>query len=81
MTLKEFENLVRIGQLRVEPPDSREFRGLLTSCLEQSRIFTLCHNHRNQAEYEGFLNVDEQLLSKLIAGADDLLALVETLSP
>ncbi|RKZ33788.1 MAG: hypothetical protein DRQ37_08495 [Gammaproteobacteria bacterium] len=138
MTLKEFENLVRIGQLRTEPPDKREFEGLLNSardrlrdarheglsfagrfdlaynathalalaalrmkgyrsdkrymvfqCLvhtlgmspEQARIFTLCHDRRNLAEYEGSLNVDEQLLSELIIAADELLALVEALSP
>ena len=48
---------------------------------EQSCIFTLCHNRRNLAEYEGFLDVDAQLLSELIIATDELLLLVEDQVP
>jgi hypothetical protein len=45
----------------------------------KTRIFSLCHERRNLAEYEGHLHVDGQLLSELIAGADELLVLVNDL--
>lgn len=38
------------------------------------RIFGLCHERRNLAEYEGYLNVDENLLSELLTATDELLA-------
>jgi len=40
------------------------------------RLFAICHEKRNLAEYEGYLETDEQLLSELIAGAKELLKLV-----
>ncbi len=40
-----------------------------TSTLEktQIRLFSLCHDRRNLAEYEGHMDADEQLLAELIA--------------
>ncbi len=39
----------------------------------QVRLFALCHERRNLAEYEGYMDVDEALLADLIAAADALL--------
>ncbi|MCY1370972.1 hypothetical protein D9M69_580950 [compost metagenome] len=44
----------------------------------QVRLFALCHERRNLAEYEGYMDVDERLLAELLAGADALLPMVET---
>lgn len=33
------------------------------------RVLAKCHGIRNQGEYEGFLNIDEKLVSELIAAA------------
>ena len=33
----------------------------------QIRLFSLCHDRRNLAEYEGHMDADEKLLSELIA--------------
>ena len=41
------------------------------------RLFALCHERRNLAEYEGYMDVDEALLADLLAAADSLLALVQ----
>ncbi len=41
------------------------------------RLFALCHERRNLAEYEGYMDVDEVLLADLIAAVDALLVLVE----
>lgn len=43
----------------------------------QVRLFALCHERRNLAEYEGYMDVDESLLAELIAATDALLGLVE----
>jgi hypothetical protein len=45
------------------------------------RVLTLCHDRRNLAEYEGHLEVDEQLVSDLLSATDRLLLAVETLAP
>ena len=45
------------------------------------RVLALCHERRNKAEYEGTLEVDERLLSELIAMAGKLLRAVEKLAP
>lgn len=37
------------------------------------RIFALCHERRNLAEYEGYLDVDEKLLEELLQANDVLL--------
>lgn len=39
----------------------------------QVRLFALCHERRNLAEYEGYMDVDEALLAELIAATDALL--------
>lgn len=39
----------------------------------QVRIFSLCHERRNLAEYEGYLDVDETLLKELLETTDELL--------
>lgn len=39
----------------------------------QVRLFALCHERRNLAEYEGYMEVDEVLLAELIAATDTLL--------
>lgn len=39
----------------------------------QVRLFALCHERRNLAEYEGYMEVDEPLLVELIAATDALL--------
>jgi len=133
MILANLDNLVRIGVLKLEPPDNAECGGLLRSakdrlidanntslsfasrfdlaynaahalalaalrrqgyrsdkrylvfhCLThtttlaptQVRVFSLCHERRNLAEYEGYMDVDAQLLNELIAVTDALMNLV-----
>lgn len=44
----------------------------------QVRIFSLCHERRNLAEYEGYLDVDEPLLKELLEASDALLAILKT---
>lgn len=41
------------------------------------RIFALCHERRNLAEYEGYLDVDENLLAELISITRKLLKMLE----
>lgn len=43
----------------------------------QVRLFALCHERRNLAEYEGYMDVDETLLAELVAATDALLPLVQ----
>lgn len=62
------ENLVRIRQLNSEPPDRREFEGLVNAAIDRLND----HEKRNLAEYEGYFETDEQLLSELIASAREL---------
>jgi hypothetical protein len=40
------------------------------------RLFATCHERRNLAEYEGYFEADERLLSELVAGTRELLKLV-----
>lgn len=40
------------------------------------RLFALCHDRRNLAEYEGYMDVDEALLAELVAATDGILARV-----
>lgn len=42
----------------------------------QVRLFALCHERRNLAEYEGYMEVDAALLAELLAATDALLPLV-----
>ncbi|WP_338513934.1 hypothetical protein VRC24_24645 [Pseudomonas poae] len=43
------------------------------------RLLALCHERRNLAEYEGYMDEDEALLSQLISAAVALLTKVEDL--
>lgn len=62
-------------------------RYLVFQCLEHTlslpkfkwRILDKCHRCRNLAEYEGHLEIDEQLLKELISVAHELLDLVDAM--
>ncbi len=43
------------------------------------RTLAECHRRRNSAEYEGFLEIDRQLLNDLIAAAGQVMIAVEAL--
>lgn len=43
------------------------------------RVLAKCHDLRNTAEYEGFLEIDEQLLQELLIAARTVLHQVDTL--
>ena len=45
------------------------------------RVLTLCHDRRNLAEYEGLLEIDEQLVADLLGATDRLAGKVEALGP
>lgn len=45
----------------------------------QVRIFALCHERRNLAEYEGYMDEDHGLLAQLIENAVELLERVRRL--
>ncbi len=136
MTLGNLKNLAKINQLKAEPPDQREFDGMVRSatvrlidaknsslsrdsrfdlaynaahslalsalrwhgyrsdkrylvfqCLvhtltfspAKAKVLSLCHERRNLAEYEGHLEIDDQLLDELIALTDELLNSVAAL--
>lgn len=138
MTSDNLENLAKVGQLKREAVDAREFEGLVRSarvrladahngtlsiesrfdlaynaahalalaalrwhgyrsdkrytvfqCIPHTlglgpevwRVLALCHERRNLAEYEGHLEIDEQLIADLLRAADGLLVKVETLEP
>lgn len=42
----------------------------------QVRLFALCHERRNLAEYEGYMDVDETLLAELLSCTETLRGLV-----
>lgn len=56
-------------------------RYLVFQCLQHTldiestvwRVLAHCHQKRNLAEYEGYLEVDEQLIKELIQAADSVL--------
>ena len=138
MTSTNLENLVKINQLKPEPPDQAQIDGMIRSaknrladlrieglsddgrflsaygaahalslaalrwhgyrsdnryivfqCLPHTtgledhkwRVLARCHNLRNQAEYEGELDITPQLLQELIDLAHEVLTLVEALGP
>jgi hypothetical protein len=138
MTSETLDNLVKIGKLKSEPPDQKQFDGMVKSartrltdiaatglsdegkfslaysaahalalaalrwhgyrsenrymvfqCLKHTagfeaakwRVLDKCHNLRNQAEYEGVLEITPQLLEELIGITEELLAVVEALGP
>ncbi len=45
------------------------------------RLLTTCHSRRNRVEYEGLLDISEQLLSELLAEATRLRDAVNALKP
>lgn len=45
------------------------------------RVLALCHQRRNRGEYEGFLEIDEQLVNDLVAAAIVLEGSVADLKP
>lgn len=45
----------------------------------QVRLFALCHERRNLAEYEGYMDEDDALLTQLIGSAAELLDRVRQL--
>jgi hypothetical protein len=45
------------------------------------RIFSLCHERRNLAEYEGYLDADELLLNELLQANNALAASIKTEAP
>lgn len=46
----------------------------------QVRLFALCHERRNLAEYEGYMDEDEALLTQLLESTLQLLVRVQHLS-
>jgi len=64
-------------------------RYLVFQCLQHTlalpatkcRVLDVCHNKRNLAEYEGHLEIDEQLLTELIDIACELQTLVQQMKP
>lgn len=136
MTYQNLLNLVKTGSLKAEPPDRREFEGLVNSGLvrlkdaqrpelslesrfdlafnashalalaalqlngfrsenrylvfqslahtvelpaAEWRVLALCHDRRNLAEYEGALDIDEQLLNDLLRIAASLAEKLQSL--
>jgi hypothetical protein len=45
------------------------------------RVLALCHERRNRAEYEGDVDIDEQLVADLIEAAANVRERVEALDP
>ena len=45
------------------------------------RVLDKCHGSRNQLEYDGSFNVDDQLLTELLAAAEIVFKAVEALGP
>lgn len=45
------------------------------------RVLSFCHERRNLAEYEGYLEVDEQLVSELLTATQSLVNRIKALEP
>jgi len=45
------------------------------------RVLSLCHDRRNRAEYQGHVDIDEQLVADLVSAAEILLKKVSSLGP
>ena len=45
------------------------------------RVLSLCHDRRNQAEYEGRVHIEEQLVTDLVKASEILLEKVAALGP
>lgn len=48
---------------------------------EQWRVLALCHERRNQAEYEGTLQINDQLVSDLVRVAELVFKKISALKP
>lgn len=64
-------------------------RYLVFQCLQHTaglgpevwRVLSLCHDRGNRAEYEGSVDIEEQLVSDLIRASEILLEKISTLGP
>ena len=85
MPSDQLENLVKVRQLKPEPPS--ESRYIVFQCLKHTldfpnenwRVLDNAHRLSNIAEYEGELDVNEALLESLIRTATKLSDLVSAL--
>jgi len=68
MTSDRLENLARIGQLKREPR-ADEVAGQAPG---HWRVLAKAHEKRNLAEYEGYLEQDERLLTDMLAATRTL---------
>ncbi|HUJ00649.1 MAG TPA: hypothetical protein VLY46_10465 [Usitatibacter sp.] len=66
-----------------------ESRYLVFQCLEhtttldrsQARLFSLCHDRRNKAEYTGDFEIEETLMEGFLRAAQELLGVVSGMAP
>ena len=72
MSSSNLAKLARIGKLKQEPFDQAELNGLIKSGRARWRELAVGHQRRNVAEYEGHLDVEEQLVADIIAVAEDV---------
>lgn len=53
----------------------------LSFSMIKTKVLALCHERRNLAEYEGYLEVDGKLLEELIVLTEEMLERVNALGP
>jgi len=66
-----------------------DYRYIVFQCLQHTlglavnvwKVLDHCHHLRNRGEYEGFLDINEQLVSELIEATEVVLAGVDKLGP
>jgi hypothetical protein len=66
-----------------------ENRYLVFQCLQHTlglgpevwRVLSLCHDRRNRVEYQGHVDIDEQLVADLTAASEILLEKISALGP
>lgn len=66
-----------------------ESRYLVFQCLEhttsldraRARLFSLCHDRRNKAEYTGEFEIEEALMEDFVHAAHELLEVVSAMTP
>jgi len=66
-----------------------DYRYIVFQCLQHTlgvetkiwRVLDYCHNLRNRGEYEGFLDINEQLVDELVEATGVVLAEVDKLGP
>jgi hypothetical protein len=66
-----------------------DHRYIVFQCLEHTlglkakvwKVLDLCHNRRNRGEYEGFMDINQQLIHDLITATEAVLAEVDKLGP